>query len=558
MDHWFDDFTKELAQGSWSRRALLASALKAGVAAAGAALLGRSGSLVRISLANGDPQSDERLCSARQEGRVRILTLSAKTVHNGKEVIYEQTNRKEFPRGPATISKIIRLGGNPLLQIETALAAGVTNVNINCGSDIKGIRRATYTSTDGILISGAIDGRRIQPFRVGDKPGSIKFADNGPPLQVQVDTDIREALRLILEEAKKSSESCASTSTSVRQAHHSLTAPPAVAQGEDGHGSNPQTSGLCIACEAACTTVATACGITAGIACAASFGLACGALAACGVAEVACMEACHATGAPCCPVSCGDVACCDRAETCLNANIGICCSKGLVGCASKHCCKPSDTCINATGFCCPKENVVCNHACCKTGEVCKDGVTCCPPGNVVCKGVCCKNGEECKAGICCQPAHVVCKGVCCKKNEVCVNEKCCDENLACGKVCCAENNRCVDKQKGICCLFAVADCNGICCKLGEKCINGKCCPNPCGDKCCGATEGCSDGNCVSLNCPSGQATCISKDAPDKFGAALCCPKNTSCCLGKCCKPGEACCVGAGHPFGCHPVGACIA
>lgn len=533
MNHWFDDFTRGLARPSLSRRALLASALKAGVAGAATAILGQSRVLTEFALGNNPPQRNEGPCDIRQEGRVRITSFSAKSSYKGKPLTFEQTTRKTLPRGDTKISKIITLDNHPLLRMETIRRAGSTEVTIDYGEALQNKRRASFRSNDDKVITGVIEGRRIRAFRVGEPQTSIRFEDNRPPPQVKVDTELSEAVRSLLEQAQKSAATC--SASRFKRAHAKYTITPAYPQGESGHDSSPETSGGCFGCEGACTAVATGCAIAAGVACAASLGLACGALAACGVAEVACIAACHANGAPCCPVNCGDVACCDNGETCLNANIGVCCSKGLIGCANKHCCNPTDTCINATGFCCPKAQNVCNHVCCKPGEVCKDGVTCCPATQVVCAGVCCKKGETCVN-----------------------NKKCCKDELSCGKVCCDELSRCVDANKSTCCAFAVQDCNGICCKLGEHCINGKCCSKPCGSLCCGPDKECQNGICISILCPTGKVTCVSNDGTNTQGAAICCPPKVACCLGKCCKSGEGCCSGPGTPFGCHNLSQCIA
>jgi len=560
MNHWFDDLTKGLARGKLSRRAMLGSALKAGVAAAGAALLGRS-SVAQLVLANSEVQRDEGPCKIHQEGRVRTLNLATRSTFKGRPITLEHNVRRIIPRQETRSSKVFKLGGSVLLQVDVFHAKGPIQITVNYGEAFQGVRRATFRSTDGKVLEGDIDGRRIRPFRVGDDSSSVKFADGGPPPTMKFDPDLPDAIKSLLEQAKRSAGSCSAGQT--KNAHAVATAVPISPQGESGHNSSPQTSSGCIGCELGCTIASYVCGGACGGGCAAAllgYPICLGiCLGGCAAVFAGCFDHCHTSGEACCPVTCGDDACCETSETCLSLKQGICCSKGLVACAAKHCCKQSDTCIHATGFCCPKGHNRCNDVCCDKGEVCKDGVTCCPPNNVVCKGVCCKEGQVCKGGVCCQPSHVACNGVCCKKDEVCVNDKkCCSKGQACGKVCCEENFRCVDKNKGICCVFAVKDCNGICCKIGETCVNGKCCPKPCGDACCGSGEACQNGTCVSLNCSGGKVTCISQDAPGKYGAALCCPQNAGCCLGKCCKPGESCCSGPGKPFGCHPVGSCVA
>jgi hypothetical protein len=567
MDHWFDDLTKELAHAKLSRRSMLQWGLKASLVAAGTALFGRSG-LTQLVSAKTEGQRVEG-CDVHREGRTLILNLSARSNFAGKTLTYDQTTRKISRKGNIEITRIIKVGSITLLQIEAIQRGNVTQIKINYGEAFQGIRQATFSTADGKALQGEIDGRRLLPFRIGSDTSSVKFADGSPPLQVKVSNETTATLKSIMERAKQVAANCSLRNAGLKAgpertqllSHHAGSSYPiAPPQGDPGHDSSPETSSGCLTCEGSCTAGGIACGVAAAVTCAATFGFGCAAaIAGCAIAEIACWEGCHATGAPCCPVSCGDVACCNKAETCLNPNIGVCCSKGLIGCANKHCCQPTDTCINATGVCCPAGLIVCNNVCCKSGEVCKDGVVCCPPAQVVCGGVCCEKGQVCKSGVCCPPAQVVCAGVCCGPNQVCVNnKKCCPQNQACGNVCCDELSKCADSSKNLCCSFSSPVCGGICCKQGEQCINGKCCPKPCGEICCGSGQACQNGKCISHICPLGQVTCVSQEGPAKTGQAICCPPNVQCCLGKCCKKGELCCSGPGTAFGCHDPQLCIA
>lgn len=563
MDHWFDRLTKGLAQGKLSRREVLGAAIKASVAAIGAPLLSRSDALAQMVSGETESQPRANTCQGRREGRTRIFSVSASSTLAGKPLTYNQTTRKVSRNGNTEITKTIRLGGSTLLQIEAVRRATSTQINITYGEGFQGIKRATFTSSDGKTLQGDVDGHRLQPFRVGSDPKSLKAADNSPSPNVKVSSQTSEAISSILDKARQIAQNCSSGRAGLaapmggladsreffepgsrgtplkladRHPGGSYATASALAQGDSGHDSYPEQSGACLACEGTCTAVGIACGAVAAAACVLSFGFGCaGAVAACVLTEIGCWEGCHAIGFPCCPVACGDVACCDKPETCLDPNRGVCCSKGLNACANKHCCKPTDTCINATGFCCPAGLTVCNNICCKQGEVCKDGVACCPP------------------------AQVTCGGVCSGSNEVCVNnKKCCAKESACGNVCCDKLTKCADKNASLCCSFATQVCGETCCKTGQQCINGKCCSKPCGSVCCSSAQGCQDGKCISKKCTPGQVTCISQESSSKLGAALCCPPNVQCCLGKCCKKGELCCSGGGMPFGCHDPGLCVA
>jgi len=510
MDHWFDDLTKDLARGTLSRRSMLGSVLKTGAAALATAFVGRSGSMARAVFPdNGEPQREE-FCRSRQEGRASVQSLAARSTFKGRSLTLDQTTRKVTPKGEIGITKVIKLGGASLLEIEATGRPNLTQISVTFGSAFQGVRRATFTSTDGNVLRGEVDSRRLTPFRIGEPPSSVKFVDGGPPPTIKVDNDIAEAIRSIHERAIQIAREC-----NPRHRHHarslSRTALPSP-QGDVGHGSHPSGSVDCLVCEGECMGALGICTAGVGGGCAAALlgywvCLAAGE-AVCLLIYKKCWDACHDTGNACCPVSCGDVACCDKGETCLNAKIGICCSEGLIGCGNKHCCQPTDTCISATGFCCPAGRNVCNDVCCKIGEVCK-------------------------------------------------NNKCCPEKLVCGNVCCADGMKCADATKSLCCSLVVDYCNGVCCNLGEKCINGKCCSKPCGTACCGANEACQNGKCVSIVCADGLVTCIPKDSASKEGAAMCCPPNVSCCLGKCCKPSEICCGLPGTPFGCHYASLCI-
>lgn len=571
MDHWFDRLTKALAQGKLSRREMMGSAIKASLAAIGAPILSRSNAFAHLLTGDLVAQPRANACTSRREGRTRTFSLSASSTFNGKSLTYTQTTKKLSRKGNTALSETIKLGGETLLEIDATEGATSTRVTVKYGSGFQGIKRATFTTTDGRVLQGEVDGHRLQSYPIGSDPKSVKAVDGKASPSVLVSAETSNAIRAITDKAKQVASSCSAgranlDSPTRRLANaaedagqdlgdaderpfsltagslHSTASTPAaalVAQGDSGHDSYPEQSSGCLACEGACTAAGIACGAAAAAACVASFGFGCAAaIAGCVITEVACFEGCHATGAFCCPVSCGDVACCEKTETCLDPNRGVCCSKGLSNCSNKHCCQPTDTCIKATGFCCPAGLTVCNNVCCKKGEACKNGVVCCPP------------------------EQETCGKLCCGPNEKCVNNKtCCPKISVCGDACCDKLSKCVDASASLCCSFAAPTCGGTCCKPGQQCINGKCCSRPCGEVCCSSGQQCQDpktGKCVTKICASGQVTCVSQESASKLGAALCCPPNVQCCLGKCCKKGELCCSGGGTPFGCHDPQLCVA
>lgn len=317
-------------------------------------------------------------------------------------------------RGVGTTEALtITLGASELLSVHTSRAkTGFVEVNVTYGNAFRGLKRAAFYSRDGKVLEGDMDGRRIRPFIAGADPNSLRFADGGSPPATEVSPDIKQAIQSIFEKEKElAARGGGGTAPQTPPRPPGPSPPPGPPDPPDsadhGHGSNPAASGGCVGCKAVCYTAAGTCGYGAAAAAAGCiiFYVAClaGGLADCAVASIFCIAACHATGFPCCPTACGDVACCDGDETCLDPNPGVCCSKGLIACAANSCCQPSDTCINATGECCSKDQIVCNHVCCKPGEVCKDGVICCPPKQDVCGGVCCGINALCneKTGKCC-------------------------------------------------------------------------------------------------------------------------------------------------------------
>ena len=555
MEHWFDRLTKAFAEGTLSRRELLDSAIKAGAALLGAPLITRSEALASIVSGPRETQTTANTCQARREGRAQIFTVSASSTFGGRALTYNQTVR-QTSRTSVELSETVRLGGNTLFQMNVSRTRGSSRVSITYGDGFQGIRQGSFTSADGETIQGDVDGHRVVPFRRGADPRSIRFADSARAPTLGISDDTRNAIKTITDRAKQNAASCTARRRGLAPAgngnarqrpfsldfgdHYSVdgfATESSLVQSDSGHDSYPDHSAGCLSCRGSCTASGIGCGVGTAVACAFTFGIGCAVgIAGCGIAIPACFLGCQASGQPCCPVTCGDVACCDYDEPCLDVNRGICCSPNLKPCANKSCCRQNDTCINATGVCCSAGLTICNDKCCKKGEVCKDGVACCPP------------------------SQETCGTLCCGPNEVCVgNKKCCPKNSACGNVCCDQQSRCADAGSSLCCSFASQTCGGRCCKPGEQCINGKCCSIPCGNVCCSSGQACQNpktSTCVSSNCRAGRVTCVSQDSPSKLGRSMCCQTN-QCCLGKCCKPGEICCSGGGTLFGCHLPGQCV-
>jgi hypothetical protein len=174
-------------------------------------------------------------------------------------------------------------------------------------------------------VSGLIGGRAINPMSVDDVDATATtFDDGGPPPESGVDPALETALAELFQVAADTAEGCQSApNVASRRVPHIPTQ-------DTGHDSDPEASGGCAACWGGCSAGAAACVGGVSAACAASlvFYAVCEAAAVggCVAAYIGCVAGCNATGAPCCPVSCGDVACCDYDETCLDSTIGLCCS----------------------------------------------------------------------------------------------------------------------------------------------------------------------------------------------------------------------------------------
>jgi hypothetical protein len=244
------------------------------------------------------------------------------------------------------------------------------------------------------------------------------------------------------------------------------------------------TSGACIGCWTGCIGGGIVCLAAAAGACtwAGPFYAVCFAIAAaaCAIGEWVCMELCYAEGHPCCPVGCGEVACCEDGETCLNSTTGLCCSPGLTPCAGENCCESTEVCLGTgplAGTCCEAENV-CGTTCCGSLEVCAPGGFCCGFNQKPCNGGCCKAGEECLGGDTCCPAAQACGNNCCDVDQKCTNpalgicEDICPEGqkvcLGAGN-CCDLNEVCAEVVP-LCCPAGMYYCFGAC-RHPSECVH---------------------------------------------------------------------------------------
>ena len=416
--------------------------------------------------------------------------------------------------------------GEMLMSIVATTVLERVEVEVEYGSMFSGVRRSTSIVEDG-MVSGTVDDRAIIPVPIDDvDPALTKFADGSAAPETGLDPDIQEGIEALFQAASAAAENCQS------DAAGSSTVRALIPTQDHGHDSDPETSGGCIACWAGCSSAAAGCivGVSVGCAGALIFYAVCEvvAVAGCAIAYGVCVLGCNATGAPCCPVSCGEVACCATEEICLNSSIGLCCSPGKTPCVGESCCSSTEACIDTgpnAGTCCQPEDV-CGNTCCEATDSCIEA-----------------------ANLCCPTGEAPCDDKCCASSETCLGEGlCCDPDNACGTACCGELDSCIESLN-LCCGFAQPACNTQCCQTGESCLGGTtCCAINlvCGTFCCSEGTSC-DANTLTCNpCPN------PTDTPCTVGG--CCPAGMNCTdfEGICCPQGETYCFNA-----CRPLSQCI-
>jgi len=84
------------------------------------------------------------------------------------------------------------------------------------------------------------------------------------------------------------------------------------------------------------------------------------------IAEAFCVHQCQ-TFPDCCPLSCGEVACCFGGVSCLDPNCGVCYGRTSILAALGHAAVATiRACLTAS--CCPAGQAVCNNARCQPAE----------------------------------------------------------------------------------------------------------------------------------------------------------------------------------------------
>ena len=451
-------------------------------------------------------------CAVGSDG---VLTHATQTQFAGKPLRLEQSSQPLGARGQTANLVTLTLDGAPLLTQAITGAGGQVTLMITYGDAFSGIGQAQFTN-DGKMVRGAIDGRAIRPLPIDAGPNQVEFADGGPPPDVQVDPDLAQAIKAIMQQAKEEARRCDPDSPAAgrrgagRRGGRRLGAA----------GGDPTQAPECLALYVGCQGGLALCvyGVVSACAAATLFYPICiaGGLLACALgAELCRREFRH--GDLCCPVQCGgepvhalygeDPGCCEEGDTCLDEDDSAsrCCPPSFRSCHRRTCCFEEDGC-QPDGICCLQGQSSCQGVCCSPGSCSPNG--CCVFPDHPCGEGCCGPFQTCCDGACCASGQTCCNGRCC--NGTCINNTCCPApNQNCGGTCCG--NAC---------------CNNVCCRRGESCdpVSGRC--------------------AARCNPDLGIHPC-----PNDPRYPACCPALFTCCTnGECCGPGQECCAGAGGGF----------
>jgi hypothetical protein len=499
-------------------------------------------------------------CAVVDEAGNDFETQVEATTEDGRELTYTRrvTANPDLGGGLLIETEVTADGEMVMLITTTVNSSGGVQVDVEYGAAIPGVESASATVEDGTL-SGEIDGRGLVPMDADDADlDALSFEDGELPPEHGADPELEAALAALFEVAADTAEECAESTEEF------ALAVPMIPPQDSGQDWDAATDGGCIACWAGCSSGAAACigGVSAGCVAALIAYAACEAIGvgACGVAYLACVGGCNATGSPCCPVACGSVACCGSDETCLNSDIGLCCSPGKTPCMGENCCSSTEVCIESgpnAGICCQPEDI-CGNTCCDPTDSCEpDFNLCCSASEYICGSTCCDDTESCQeeVSLCCPAGEETCTTLCCPAGETCLSPGlCCDPNLICGSACCDDLDAGCIPELSLCCGFDQDPCDDTCCEIGEDCVGGAtCCPQAriCGDVCCPEGHGCDTQTEQCTACPN------PTDTPCVVGG--CCPAGTFCqdVEGFCCNEGEICCDAITCSGGCQPISECI-
>jgi hypothetical protein len=431
----------------------------------------------RVSAARTTDAGPPAGCEEGPNGGVTI-TSSVRT-RSGKTLRFTRTLEPDGRDAWAMETEIV-FDGRALVRSSHRGSGENIDVVVEYGAAVTGVSSVIASVSDG-LFRGEIDGRATRTVRARDLDvRTLVMADGTPLPHASFPAEVTASFGALLTSADAASDACAPRRPDPRgePVHPTLLA---FDTSVPGHDSDPEGSLLCAGCWTGCTNAAIGCGIAVSFGCATTgpFYLICevAGLVACAAGYALCMNACY-SGGPCCPVDCGDVACCDDEETCMNGEVGLCCSPGLNACAGRSCCHAVDTCIATgpnAGTCCAATDV-CGNTCCAPTDTCLESRSlCCPFGSPPCGAECCGPGNVCVHGDQCCPSDRACDGECCPPGTQCNTEThdcvdCPDGGHWCDEAgaCCAAGTGCTPVA-GVCCGSGEYYCDGAC-RPASECI----------------------------------------------------------------------------------------
>lgn len=334
-----------------------------------------------------------------------------------------------------------------VLEITQTFGSGIsTRIQTRYGSAFQGFAESDLT-TDGVTVSGTIDGRAIVPFAVNAAPDTVEFQDGQPAPEATIRNGLVPQLTKLFAQGEKAATACG----------RSRAARSGDVAAEDAF------SPKCLLCKGGCSSTVASCLQGASGLCTAALGvpfLGLALYAACCAAKfpictkvgLECLDGCRESRT-CCPVECGnqpDWTCCEEGQICLVAgDIGTfrCCRAGLTPCHGQNCCPSPQRCM-PNGACCIHPDFPCGQNCCG------------PFTDNCCNGVCCFG--ECLNGQCCARPSQRCGNSCCA-------------NACCNNVCCAAGEAChpTTGQCAVLCPpnqdFCPTGGNGTCCSEIQDC-----------------------------------------------------------------------------------------
>src|SRR5262245_22243466 len=115
-------------------------------------------------------------CSVTQSDGSLVTTVRRKVRGRSLQLVLTTAGTLGSPR---TTSLVLSAGHRTLLQSQGSISTGGFTLTVQFGAAVHGIRSVELASTDGLTVTGTIDGRVLAPFPIGSDPSSLRFADGG-------------------------------------------------------------------------------------------------------------------------------------------------------------------------------------------------------------------------------------------------------------------------------------------------------------------------------------------------------------------------------------------